>query len=433
MTNMLVVADRLVPESQPGHLSWSDRAARSAHRFSYLLTGLPIALASFTVLVTGISLSASLLLIVVGIPVAVGTLGAARLFAAAERSHARMVGVELPTPARLPTPTGFRAWWRWLRDPQLWLQFLHGLLVFPMALTTFCVSVSWLAGGLGGVTFWFWSQWLPKPQPGDRNLPQLLHWNISESALELILGVIALLLWPTILRVCVAAQVGMARALLGNQRLRDLQDRVQALTLSRAAAVQAEADALRGLERDIHDGPQQRLVRLGMDLSVAERRLSDDPEAVRALLVDARVQTAEALAELRALSRGIAPPILADRGLAAALASAVATNPLPVELSTMGLDPRPAPLVESTAYFVVTEALANAAKHSAARHVHVRVARVRDTLSVEVEDDGVGGAHPGKGHGLAGLAARLGAVDGRLDVVSPVGGPTRLRAEIPCA
>jgi signal transduction histidine kinase len=433
MENTLVGTGR--PRSGRGSRgqAFSDGAARSAHRFSYLLCGLPIAIASFCVLVTGFALSVGLLVIVVGIPVAVGTLGAARLFAAAERGHARMVGVELPTPARLPAPTGFGAWWRWLRDPQLWLEFLHGLLVFPVAVFTFCLSVSWLAGGLGGVTFWFWSQWLPKRQPGDQNLSELLHWNISESALELILGVIALLLWPAVLRVCVAAQVGLARALLGNQRLRHLQDRVETLTLSRAAAVQAEADALRGLERDIHDGPQQRLVRLGMDLSVAERRLNDDPEAVRKLLAGARTQTAEALAELRALSRGIAPPILADRGLAAALASVVATNPLPVDLVTEGLERRPTPVVENAAYFVVTEALANAAKHSAARQVHVRVSRVRDTLSVEVEDDGVGGAHPGKGHGLAGLAARLSAVDGHLEVVSPTGGPTRLRAVIPCA
>ena len=429
---MLVGAGR--PRSRPWaeRRAWDGWATRSAHRFCYLLSGLPIAIASFAVLVTGFAVSVSLLVIVVGIPVAVGTLGAARLFAAAERAHARLVGVELPTPARLPDLKRFRAWWRWLRDPQLWLEFLHGLLVFPIAVTTFCLSLCWLVGGLGGVTFWFWSQWLPKRQPGDHDLPQLLHWNISPSALNLILGVVVLLLWPALLRACVAAQIGLARALLGNQRLRHLQDRVETLTLSRAAAVQAEAHALRGLERDIHDGPQQRLVRLGMDLSVAERRLSDDPEAVRELLADARAQTAEALAELRALSRGIAPPILADRGLAAALASVVATNPLPVELATVGLEPRPAPVVESAAYFVVTEALANAAKHSAARHVQVRVARLRDTLSVEVEDDGVGGAHPGKGHGLAGLAARLGAVDGRLDVVSPAGGPTRLRAEIPC-
>src|ERR1700712_5541155 len=200
MTNSLVVADRPVPQRQAARLSWGERAARSAHRFSYILCGLPIAIASFTVLVTGLALSASLLVIVVGIPVAVGTLGAARLFATAERAHAQMVGVELPTPARLPAPTGFHAWWRWLRDPQLWLEFLHGLLVFPVSVATFCLSVSWLAGGLGGTTFWFWSQWLPKRQPGDKNLPELLHWNISESALELILGVTALLLWPAILR-----------------------------------------------------------------------------------------------------------------------------------------------------------------------------------------------------------------------------------------
>ena len=200
--------------------------------------------------------------------------------------------------------------------------------------------------------------------------------------------------------------------------------------------VDAEAQGLRRLERDLHDGPQQRLVRLTMDLSTAERRLADeDPDAAAPLVSYALTQAKEALDELRALSRGIAPPILADRGLGAALAAAVARSPIDVELdvSLPSPDVRRLPAgVENTAYFVVAEALANAAKHSQARTGVVSVELDGDVLWVQVADDGVGGASLAKGHGLAGLADRVAALDGKLGVDSPVGGPTVLTAEIPC-
>ncbi|MGH9251005.1 MAG: sensor histidine kinase, partial [Acidimicrobiales bacterium] len=189
---------------------------------------------------------------------------------------------------------------------------------------------------------------------------------------------------------------------------------------------------LRRVERDIHDGPQQRLVRLTMDLEAAQRRLTDNPDAAGPLVEQALTQTQEALAELRALSRGIAPPILADRGLEAALAAAAARSPIPVTLDvTMGGSDRPTPAVENTAYFVVTEALTNAAKHSGATTVSVSVIRVGATLHVQVGDDGLGGAHVGKGHGLAGLADRLAGVDGTFDVHSPEGVGTIVSADIP--
>jgi signal transduction histidine kinase len=233
---------------------------------------------------------------------------------------------------------------------------------------------------------------------------------------------------------CTLVHVAVDRLLLGSEQVRRLQGQVEALTASRAAAVEAEANSFQRLERDLHDGPQQRLVRLGMDLSMAERRLTDDPESARVLLAEARTQTADALAELRALSRGIAPPILIDRGLPAALAAVAARCTVQVDLHVGLREGRRLPAsVERSAYFMVSEALTNVAKHSRASRVQVRVLRDRTLLRVEVEDDGIGGAHPAKGQGLAGLADRLTAVDGTLIVDSPPGGPTRLIADIPCA
>jgi signal transduction histidine kinase len=164
-----------------------------------------------------------------------------------------------------------------------------------------------------------------------------------------------------------------------------------------------------------------------------QRQLDRDPEAARATLGEATALAREALEELRALSRGIAPPVLADRGLAAALAAIAARSPVPVELDTDLPDRRLAPVTENTAYFVVSEALANVAKHSDAAACRVAVRCTGDRLAVVIEDDGAGGAVLAPGHGLAGLADRLRAVDGELRVESPRGGPTRLTADLPCA
>jgi signal transduction histidine kinase len=175
-------------------------------------------------------------------------------------------------------------------------------------------------------------------------------------------------------------------------------------------------------------------VRLSMDLHRAQRMIDSDPDGARSTLAEAASMTRETLEELRALSRGIAPPVLADRGLAAALAAVAARSPVPVEL-TVGLPEgqRLAPAVENSAYFLVSEALANIAKHSEATGCSVTLVCDSGRLRVAITDDGRGGAVLAAGHGLAGLADRLRAVDGALTVDSPRGGPTRLIAEIPCA
>jgi signal transduction histidine kinase len=226
---------------------------------------------------------------------------------------------------------------------------------------------------------------------------------------------------------------GLSRFMLTTDRVAVLHEQVSDLAESRDAAVSAEASALRRLERDIHDGPQQRLVRLAMDLSTAQRRMEKDPATASPLIAEAIAQTRETLDELRALSRGIAPPILADRGLRAALAAVAGRSTVSVDLEVAMPDGSRLPAaVENAAYFVVAEALTNVAKHSQATHCKVDVSRTTDSIRVIITDNGVGGAHPAKGHGLSGLVDRVRAIGGKLEVESPVGGPTILAAEIPC-
>src|SRR5918994_1481757 len=208
------------------------------------------------------------------------------------------------------------------------------------------------------------------------------------------------------------------------------QHRIETLETSRAGAVDVQESELRRIERDLHDGAQARLVALGMSLGRAEQALDKDPEAVRELLAEARQGAGEALAELRDLARGISPPILTDRGLEPAISALTARSPVPVTLS-VDVPERPPATVESAAYFTVAEALANAIKHAHARRVDIRIQSANGRLVAEVADDGAGGADP-LGRGLTGLRQRAEALDGTLKVTSPNGGPTTVRAELPC-
>ncbi len=208
------------------------------------------------------------------------------------------------------------------------------------------------------------------------------------------------------------------------------QQRVEVLEASRAGAVDAQEAELRRIERDLHDGAQARLVALGMSLGMAEQKLQTDPEAVQQLLAEARQGTTEALEELRVLARGIHPPILTDRGLGPAVAALTARSPLPSSVS-VDVPRRPPAAVETAAYFVVAEALANATKHADASRIDVRIRAEGGKLVAEVEDDGRGGAVM-SGNGLTGLRQRVEALDGTLKVTSPSGGPTTVRTELPC-
>jgi signal transduction histidine kinase len=237
-------------------------------------------------------------------------------------------------------------------------------------------------------------------------------------------------IWPLLGLAIVVAAIAVT-VLLGSPRQAEMAERIETLESTRAGAVDVQDSELRRIERDLHDGAQARLVALGMSLGMAEQKLADDPERVGQLLAEARAGAEQALRELRDLARGIHPPVLADRGLEAALAALANSTPLHVSLS-VDVPHRPAAPVESAAYFVAAEALANAAKHARADWLDIRIARIGNTLELEVKDDGVGGADP-NGSGLIGLRRRVEALDGTLQITSPQGGPTTVYAELPCA
>jgi len=191
------------------------------------------------------------------------------------------------------------------------------------------------------------------------------------------------------------------------------------------------AAELRRIERDLHDGAQARLVALGMNLRAVERVLPGSPHAALALVAEARETSVRALNELRDLIRGICPPVLADRGLGHAVQALVLDTPLPTALD-IDLPGRLSPPVESACYFAIAEALANAVKHSGARHAAIRIHHKAGVLRMQVADDGAGGADPARGTGLLGVERRLGTFDGVLAVSSPPGGPTMIAMEVPC-
>jgi signal transduction histidine kinase len=231
----------------------------------------------------------------------------------------------------------------------------------------------------------------------------------------------------------VEAVAAAAALAMENERLEaELRARVVELQESRAKLIEVSMAERRRLERDLHDGAQQRLVALSVQVGMAKRKLHDDPAAAEALLGRAGDELSLALEELRELARGIHPAILTDRGLEPALQALIDRAPLEVELADSPAERLPAP-VEAAAYFVVAESLTNVAKYSGAHHASVSVQRQNGHAIIEVRDDGVGGADPGAGTGLRGLADRLTIVDGRLEVVSPPGQGTVVRAQIPCA
>jgi signal transduction histidine kinase len=229
--------------------------------------------------------------------------------------------------------------------------------------------------------------------------------------------------------VCAAAALT-----LENERLQaELRARLGELQASRARLVEATETERRRIERDLHDGTQQRLVSIAMTLGLAEAKAERDPAEVTPVLREAREELALALAELRELSHGIHPAVLTERGLSAALDDLARRAALPVRFE-VSLASRCAPQVEAAAYFVASEALANAAKHAHATEVRLAASRAEGdgTLVVDVSDDGIGGAASGAGSGLRGLADRVEALGGRLTVSSPPGRGTTVRAEIPC-
>jgi signal transduction histidine kinase len=395
--------------------------------FAAIIGMFAVALPAFVVCTVLFSVGVSLAVFLVGLFVLVACLVVAGWFAQLTRQLLGYAGVSLPSTRYPPSGQGLRGRLRRLANAQSWRDLLFVLVNFVLSTFSFSVAVSWVAAGPGGITYWFWSRFLPDHNQG---LPYLLGFpgRFADVAFNEILGVIMLLTTPLVLHGLVRLHGAVARGLLVDETSA-LRQQVKQLTHSRTAAGEAEVHTLRRLERDLHDGPQQRLVRLGMDISAAQRRLDSDPEQARVLLGEALVQSQEALAEIRTLSRGIAPPILAEQGLRAAVTALAARGSVATSVDVADIQFSEA--AQNAAYFVIAEALANLEKHSGAQHASVEATTLGALAVINIADDGRGGASIAKGHGLAGLTDRLAGVDGTLAISSPPGGPTQLTATIP--
>jgi signal transduction histidine kinase len=389
----------------------------------------------FTLFSVGIMFGLGMLITLVGLPILIATFFLARGGAWIERRRARLLlgtEIEQPTSRRRPKNDGiFRKLITPFLDRTTWKELVYLWLVQPvLSIVNFTVSVTAWAVPLWAITVPIYAiEW-----PGSA--PEL--WDgrrldtLGETLPLAAVGLLLLPLVPWIIRGLAHVDAAVARALLSPSRQDELEERIDTLRETQARSVDIAMADRRQIERDLHDGAQQRLLSLGMNLGMALEKFDTDPDAARGLVDDAHREAQRAVAELRNLARGVHPAVLTDRGLDAALSALAARSPVPVHLD-VDLADRPPASVEATAYFIVAEALTNAARYANASAVDVRVRRIGDRLQVEIADNGIGGAELRPGGGLSGLADRASSVEGSLRVASPVGGPTVISAELPCA
>jgi signal transduction histidine kinase len=381
-----------------------------------------------TLLVTTVAL---LITFPLAIPFAWLLFVTSRGMARAERTRiAALLGVEIDDPV---PPLQSPSWWGRLveraRSGARWREIAYQVLALPLGILTTTVAILAWSGAAALALMPFYVGALPD------DTAHFWLFDVTQGPGAIAVAVVGVGLlavvapWVTVL--FARLDVVAARWLLAPPRRDVLDEQVSRLETSRAAAVDSAETERRRIERDLHDGAQQRLVALAIDLGAARERLDDDPEAGRQLVAEAHEEAKAALREIRDLVRGIHPAILSDRGLDAALSAVVARSPVPVTLQVTVAE-RPPPAVESAAYFVVAEALTNVARHSRATTAAVTIERAGDRLVVEVRDDGVGGAAVDGGSGLRGLQDRITALGGTFHILSPDGGPTSLIVELPC-
>ncbi|MFB6848245.1 sensor histidine kinase [Streptomyces sp. NPDC056373] len=409
--------------SRPGYplSAWPWRSA------AYLFTGALVGVVVLVGLVLSAVVGGVLVLALVGLPLLLGTVLAGVPVAALERYRLRLVDAEpAPDPHETPRETGLRAWLSTrLRERATWRELGHALLfaglLWPVDALAFAV---FLLGPLSVV-----ATPLLLAVLGEAKV--LKVWLVTTWPAAVgcaLLGLVLLAVGAWLLGVVAGARAGLTRLLLA-PREADLDARVVELARSRVRLVDAFEAERRRIERDLHDGAQQRLVALTMTLGLA--RLDAPPGPLADQLAKAHQEAGTALAELRELIHGIHPKVLADFGLEAAVADAADRSAVPVDVD-LELPGRLSPAVEAAAYFVVCEALANVGRHSGASRAEVSGGHRDGRLLLRIRDDGRGGARAGDGSGLTGLADRVSVLDGRLSLSSPPGGPTLLRVEIPC-
>lgn len=397
-----------------------------------VVLAMPIGVVTFTVIVSLLATGTGLLItFLLALPVVWLLFVISRGFGRLERSRlAALMDVRLADP--IPPLTG-DTWLRRLRErvgsrPR-WREIGYHLALLPVGVFGFVVVTTAWCGSLALTLLPAYVRALP----GDSAKFWLfeVHQGVGSIVAAAIGLVSFVVVAPWVTASLSRLMVSMAASLLGPDRDAVVAAQVQQLETSRTAAVDSAEAERRRIERDLHDGAQQRLVALAAGLGAAKEKLDSDPEAGREMVAVAHEEAKAALKEIRDLVRGIHPVILEDRGLDAALSAVVARAPVPVQLDVR-VDPRPPAAVESAAYFVVNEALTNVARHAHATRAAVSIARAGDRLVIEVRDDGVGGADASRGSGLQGLRDRVAALGGTMHVISPDGGPTTISVELPC-
>ena len=394
---------------------------------------------TLALLAVGFTVSASIVGTVIGVVLLTVALRVSRRLSSLHRRLLkRLLGHQVEAPPLFQPGSGLLGRLdRRLRDRAAWRGIWYSLIKLPVAAVQLYAIVLMV---IGLVNLTYPVVWLLFHNSSRGNL----------SPLEAVVpapfgGKIEVYSWPGTLSVaiagaaCVVAGTWLARGINAADRSlicgllgpSSMAERVSELERTRTLAVEDSAAALRRVERDLHDGAQMRLAALAMNLGMAREKLDgDDGATVRELIDAAHRNAVDALADLRDLARGIHPPVL-DSGLASALATLAASSAIPASV-TADIGPRPAPAIETIAYFCAAELIANATKHSYANQIKIKIYTERaGVLRLEVSDDGIGGADAARGSGLAGLAQRVSTVDGRIDVVSPAGGPTTVTVELP--
>ena len=409
-------------QSLPGVKSW-----RVLSDVIFCLTSFPIGLAFFLVAVIGGVLGVALSFVGVGVAILAWTFALMLWGAQIERSRLRaFLDVNVGEVHHWSLTTGNVAsrTWQVLRSPQVWRDFLYMALLFPigiieLGLVTWPLRFFW-----GPIVYFVFGQ------------NQGVIWGIQITNPLIAIVVLALgivMAVPVALLVNLVAklhgQIGLM--LLGTSHEEVLTERVEELTESRSAVMRAMHLERQRIERDLHDGAQQQLVALAMDLGRARDKMDTDPDGARLILDSSHERAKRVMTEMRELVRGIHPAVLTDRGLDAAVSAVAGRSPIPVDVA-VHLNERLPEEVEGTAYFVVVEALTNASKHSGADRARVSIQRDGKWLRITVTDNGRGGANPELGTGMKGLRDRILALEGTFAFTSPVNQGTRITVEIPC-
>lgn len=403
---------------------WSARTWRTT---SHLVLGAPIGLVTCATLLPLVLLAVGLAITVALAAVAlVQLLVFTWLFTSWQRSRfASLLDVHIPPLPQQRDASVFRWALAELRTASTWRQIGYHVLAGVFGPVAGLAAVgTWSAGLVLTGAFLFPGN-LSGPIRADGDTP-IMRATLTATGLMLLFAA------PWVARALAMVDVALARTLLGPSRREELARRVESLAASRAELVHAADAERRRIERDLHDGTQQRLTSLALNLGIARATLTDLPAPADQAIAQAHDEAKQALAELREFVRGVHPAVLDDQGLDAALSGIAARARPPVRLRVTVPDRAP-PAVEAVAYFVVSEALTNVAKHANATAIDVIVERVDDRLHITVSDNGCGGADPDLGTGLRGLAQRVRSVDGTLRVDSPAGGPTTIVAALPCA